>query len=144
MLGFRRIVITTRLKVSDACAAIGAETQRARIPRGSPKSFFEGSVSNDGFELSRTGPFRNGIGPVIRGRITTGDGGTTTVTATMRMSIFGLVLLASMSAIATAWFIAGDRGGFVALFVLLVSVAAYELDAGRCEDRLRKALELQR
>jgi len=140
MLGFRRIVITTPLQVSDACAAIETETQRARAPLPSAKRFFTGSVSGDGFELHRTGPFKNGIGPVIKGRIATGDDGTTTVTATLRVSLYGLVLLASLGTIATAYLIARDAGGFVAVVVLLVAIGAYEVDAGRCESRLRRTL----
>ena len=141
MLGLRRIVLTTPMEVSDVCSAIDAETQRARAPLGSAKRFFTGRVSDDGFELSRTGPFGNGIGPVIKGRVTGGDDGTTTVEATMRMSLYGLVLLASLGAIATAYLIARDGSGFVAVLVLLLTIGAYEIDAGRCEDRLRGALK---
>jgi len=139
MLGLRRIVLTTPLAVSDVCAAIGAETQRARIPSRPAKSFFEGCVSDDGFELNRPGPFGKGIGPVVTGRITSGDDGTT-VKATIRVNLYGLVLFSLLVAIATVSLIAGDSGGFIAAFVLLLSIAAYAVDAGRCEQRLRTAL----
>jgi hypothetical protein len=139
MLGFRRIVITTPLEVSDVCAAIGAET-RAGIPLRPTKGFFQGRVSGNGFELRRSGPFKNGIGPVIAGTVSTADDGTTTIKATLRMSLFGLVLLASLATIGAACLIVGARGGFVAVFVMSLTIAAYEADAGRCETQLRSAL----
>jgi hypothetical protein len=148
LVPYHRFEITSPLKRDEVLAAVSSRIEerkwfRMRWPSSENDEKFDGSVTPNGFSVTRIMGYRNSFAPVIEGEVH--DAGRfSRIVITMKPHIVVLLFLVMFAGIMMTGLIAlGTALPGIAMMVLLyvVVLGAFWFEANKLEQTLRKIFQ---